>query len=138
MIEDNQDVVEVVTSEATGHGGLLRASTDFIEHHDAHGFGRFEPTRDVEILEVWGCQHVDDVYTSLSDLQGQIDSNSTVTDLDSTRPEKSHLTELIHGPFHARCGRIGSKTTTLRHARHARQSFMLPFAFLYRSDTILL
>ena len=61
LIEDNEDVVEVGTSEATEHGAMLRASTDWIEHHDAHGLEKFEPTRNVEILEVPGYEHPDDV-----------------------------------------------------------------------------
>ena len=33
-------------------GLVVRASTDWIEHNDAHGLAKFELTRNVEILDV--------------------------------------------------------------------------------------
>jgi len=44
---------------------LLRASTDWVEHRDAHGLEKFEPIRNVEILEVPGYEHIDDVSRCL-------------------------------------------------------------------------
>jgi hypothetical protein len=64
LIEDNEDVVEVGSWDAIDHGALLRASTDWIEHYDAHGLEKYEPTRNVEILEVPGYEHADDVSRS--------------------------------------------------------------------------
>jgi hypothetical protein len=52
LLEGNEDVVDVGPSEVTNDGLVVRASTDWIEHKDAHGLEKFEPTRNVEILDV--------------------------------------------------------------------------------------
>ena len=52
LLEGNEDVVEVGSSEVTNDGLMVRASTDWIEHNDAHGLEKYEPTRNVEILDV--------------------------------------------------------------------------------------
>jgi hypothetical protein len=65
LVEDNEDVVEVGTWEATEHGALLRASTDWVEHRDAYGLDKTEPSRNIEILEVPGYEHSDDVSPPL-------------------------------------------------------------------------
>ena len=52
LLEENEDVVDVGPSEVTNDGLVIRASTDWIEHNDAHGLEKFEPSRNVEILDV--------------------------------------------------------------------------------------
>jgi hypothetical protein len=67
LVDDNEDVVDVGTWEETEHGALLRASTDWIEFRDGHGLETFEPARNVEIVDLPGYEHSDDVgvFTSL-------------------------------------------------------------------------
>ena len=52
LLEGNEDVADVGPSEVMNDGLVVRASTDWIEHNDAHGLEKFEPTRNVEILDV--------------------------------------------------------------------------------------
>ena len=52
LLEDNEDVVDVGPSEVTHNGRVIRASTDWAEHRDAHGLEKFDPTHNVEILDV--------------------------------------------------------------------------------------
>jgi hypothetical protein len=52
LLEDNEDVVDVGPSEVTQNGHVLRASTDWAEHRDGHGLEKFDPTHNVEILDV--------------------------------------------------------------------------------------
>jgi len=52
LLEDNEDVVDVGPSEVTPNGHVLRASTDWAEHRDGHGLEKFDPTHNVEILDV--------------------------------------------------------------------------------------
>ena len=61
LVEDNEDVVDVGAWEASEHGALLRASTDWIEHRDGLGLETIEPTRNIEIIELPGYEHSDDV-----------------------------------------------------------------------------
>ena len=48
LLCDNDDVVEVGTWEQ----GVLRVSTDWVEHRDRHGLERVEPARNLEIVEL--------------------------------------------------------------------------------------
>lgn len=50
LLDDNEDVVDIGGWEATSDGFVLRASTDWIEHKDAHGLEKFEPSRNVELV----------------------------------------------------------------------------------------
>ncbi|KIJ64686.1 hypothetical protein HYDPIDRAFT_47689, partial [Hydnomerulius pinastri MD-312] len=50
FLDDNEDVVDAGTWEDTSDGSMLRASTDWIEHRDAHGLEKFEPSRNFEIV----------------------------------------------------------------------------------------
>ncbi|KAF8558682.1 hypothetical protein OG21DRAFT_1374856, partial [Imleria badia] len=50
LLDDNEDVVDTGDWEATSDGFVLRASTDWIEHKDAHGLEKFEPSRNVELI----------------------------------------------------------------------------------------
>ncbi|KAI8989020.1 hypothetical protein BD414DRAFT_322872 [Trametes punicea] len=61
LVDDNEDVVEVGIWEEESRTGktargkrkaVLRASTDWVEHRDAHGLERIEPARNVEIVEL--------------------------------------------------------------------------------------
>lgn len=65
LLEDNEDVVDVGTWEDAECGRLLRASTDWVEHRDAHGLERFEPTRNIEILDLPGYDHDTDVSSNI-------------------------------------------------------------------------
>ena len=61
LLEGNEDVVDVGPSEAIHHGVITRASTDWVEHMDAHGLEKFEPTHNVEILDISGHASAGDV-----------------------------------------------------------------------------
>lgn len=52
VLADNEDVVDTSDWEAISdsEGFVLRASTDWIEHKDAHGLEKFEPSRNVELV----------------------------------------------------------------------------------------
>jgi len=66
ILEGNEDIVDVSASESTEYGTITRASTDWIEHGDAHGLERFEPSHNVEILEIAGYssrEHFDVRYS---------------------------------------------------------------------------
>ncbi|KAI0305107.1 hypothetical protein B0F90DRAFT_1701360 [Multifurca ochricompacta] len=52
LLEANEDIVDVGPSELIRHGLVTRASTDWVEHRDAHGLEKFEPTHNVEVLDV--------------------------------------------------------------------------------------
>ncbi|KAJ3569454.1 hypothetical protein NP233_g5036 [Leucocoprinus birnbaumii] len=60
LLEDNDAVVEVGNWEETEYGKVLYASTDWIEHSDAHGLEKYEPTRNIEILELPGYHETSD------------------------------------------------------------------------------
>ncbi|KAI0672149.1 hypothetical protein C8Q78DRAFT_970996 [Trametes maxima] len=53
LVDDNEDVVEVGIWEEGRRGkrkAVLRASTHWVEHRDAHGLERIEPARNVEVV----------------------------------------------------------------------------------------
>lgn len=61
LLEDNEDVVEVGTWEdweefdgSFGFGKVLKASTDWLDRRDSYGSERYEPTRNVHIVELPG------------------------------------------------------------------------------------
>lgn len=66
LMEDNEDVVEVGTWEdSDDHAGkVLKASTDWMEVKDGLGLERFEPLRNVEIVELPGYGYDTDVSDS--------------------------------------------------------------------------
>lgn len=74
LLEDNEDVVDVGTWEDWNgaeagidvYGKVLRASTDWLEQHNVFGLERFEPTKNVEIIELPGYSHDIDVSQLLS------------------------------------------------------------------------
>ena len=63
LMEDNEDVVEVGTWENSDDhtGKVLKASTDWVEVEDGLGLERFEPLRNVEIVELPGYGYDTDV-----------------------------------------------------------------------------
>lgn len=63
LMEDNEDVVEVGTWEdSDDHAGkVLKASTDWVEVKDGLGMEKFEPLRNVEIVELPGYDYDTDV-----------------------------------------------------------------------------
>lgn len=90
LLEDNEDVVDVGTWEdwnaADAYGKVLRASTDWLEQHNAFGLERFEPTRNVEIVELPGYSYDTNVsslsrtLTSQTDLSPELETNFPVKD----------------------------------------------------------
>ena len=68
LMEDNEDVVEVGTWEdSDDHSGkVLRASTDWFEVKDGLGLERYEPLRNVEIVELPGYGYDTDVSDPFS------------------------------------------------------------------------
>lgn len=72
LLEDNEDIVDVMPSEVTNYGHVLvRASTDWAEHRDAHGLEKFEPTHNVEIIDV--SKHASAGEVRLNVIPRQID-----------------------------------------------------------------
>lgn len=76
LLDDNEDVVDISGWEDFEHGSILRASTDWIEHRDAHGLEKFEPAKNVEIISL--ARH-------------EFDDNLT----------KSSVLPVIQSPFHS-------------------------------------
>ncbi|TFK52913.1 hypothetical protein OE88DRAFT_1733897 [Heliocybe sulcata] len=50
LVEGNEDLVDVDGVEEEGRARVWRASTDWVEHRDAHGLERIEPRRNVEVV----------------------------------------------------------------------------------------
>lgn len=70
LLDDNEDVVDTGDWETTSDSFVLRASTDWIEHKDAHGLEKFEPSRNVELIV---CRNIQgDVR--VCNISNQIDS----------------------------------------------------------------
>jgi hypothetical protein len=97
LLEDNEDIVDVMPSEVTNNGHVLvRASTDWAEHRDAHGLEKFEPTHNVEIIDV-------SKYASV----GEVRLNATPQQIDIWSPPIcdqpddaiARILAIIHGPF---------------------------------------
>ncbi|TFY52723.1 hypothetical protein EVJ58_g9853, partial [Rhodofomes roseus] len=73
LLEDNDDIVELGVWEEEAHGAdaaapkvsVLRASTDWVEHRDAHGLEHTEAAHNVEIVELPGYDPSDDAETIL-------------------------------------------------------------------------
>lgn len=61
LLEDNDDILDVGSWEETEYGRVVHASTDWIEQHDQHGLHKFEPLRNVEVIEVPSYDQNDDV-----------------------------------------------------------------------------
>ncbi|KAI0049473.1 hypothetical protein FA95DRAFT_854459 [Auriscalpium vulgare] len=54
LFEGNEDVVDISAGPGDGSDpvSVLRASTDWVEHRDAHGLEKFEPSHNVEIVDL--------------------------------------------------------------------------------------
>lgn len=73
LLEDNDDIVDLGAWEELHDDGdssiggekasVLRASTRWVEHRDAHGLDRIEPARNVEIVELPGYDPTDDAQS---------------------------------------------------------------------------
>lgn len=69
LLEENDEVVELGMWEEEVHGtddgapkvSVMRASTHWVEHRDAHGLEHVEPARNVEVIELLGYDGSDDV-----------------------------------------------------------------------------
>lgn len=69
LLEENDEVVELGMWEEEVHGtddgapkvSVMRASTHWVEHRDAHGLEHVEPARNVEVIELPGYDGSDDV-----------------------------------------------------------------------------
>jgi hypothetical protein len=64
-LESNGDVVDVGAWEDTVRGTRIRASTSWIEHRDIQGLERFEPSKNIEVVEISGYDESDEVETLL-------------------------------------------------------------------------
>ncbi|KZT63144.1 hypothetical protein DAEQUDRAFT_783064 [Daedalea quercina L-15889] len=73
LLEENDDIVELGVWEEEAFGAddaaprvtALRASTNWVEHRDAHGLEHTEPARNVEVVELPGYDPSDDAETIL-------------------------------------------------------------------------
>ncbi|KDR72540.1 hypothetical protein GALMADRAFT_270524 [Galerina marginata CBS 339.88] len=82
LLEDNEDVVDVGTWEdwhgggdgAFGYGKVLRASTDWAEQQNVFGLDRYEPSKNVEIVELPGYSHDADVNELITRLKAIIET----------------------------------------------------------------
>ncbi|KAG6860609.1 hypothetical protein C0995_009430 [Termitomyces sp. Mi166 len=101
LLEENDEVVEVGVWEDSEDGRVIRASTDWLEHRDAHGLETFEPTRNVEIVELSGydsTSNSDDLIRTLkSIIQSPFYTVSNV--LDPSRHPSPVLAGLVSSPF---------------------------------------
>lgn len=75
LMEDNEDVVEVgMWEDSDDHAGkVLKASTDWVEVKDGLGLERFEPLRNVEIVELPGYGYDTDINELTRDLKDIIE-----------------------------------------------------------------
>ncbi|ESK84437.1 hypothetical protein Moror_6216 [Moniliophthora roreri MCA 2997] len=74
LLEDNEDVVETAEQwEDIDESALrvLRTSTDWVEHRDAHGLEKFEPARNIQIYEVDDSVYEDEPFHNLSSVLGE-------------------------------------------------------------------
>ncbi|KAG0697165.1 hypothetical protein DFH29DRAFT_1023170 [Suillus ampliporus] len=99
LLDDNEDVVDISGWEDFEHGSILRASTDWIEHRDAHGLEKFEPAKNVEIIAL--ARHEFDDNTTKTDILPVIQSPfHSVSELIDPRCQPSAaLANLIASPW---------------------------------------
>ncbi|KAF8225741.1 hypothetical protein L208DRAFT_1443326 [Tricholoma matsutake] len=115
LLEDNEDVVDVGQWEDTEYGRVLRASTDWVEHRDAHGLEKFEPTRNVEIIELPVYDHTTDVEDLIQTIKSIIQVPFyTVSD----------ILDPSHRPSAVVANLVSSASTPL----HTALVFLLPSA----------
>ncbi|KAH9478004.1 hypothetical protein JR316_0010237 [Psilocybe cubensis] len=78
LLEDNEDVVDVGTwddwsGSKNAYGKVLRASTDWFERREIFGQERYEPTKNVEIVELPGYSHDADAAELINRLKAIIE-----------------------------------------------------------------
>jgi hypothetical protein len=73
LLEGNEDIVEVGAWEDTIYGMTIRASTSWLEHQGAEGLERFEPSKNVTIVEISGYNENDHVETLLHAVTNHIE-----------------------------------------------------------------
>lgn len=93
LLDDNEDVVDISGWEDFEHGSILRASTDWIEHRDAHGLEKFEPAKNVEIISLARHEFDDNVRHNMHGDSIQVNLSSQST--------KSSVLPVIQSPFHS-------------------------------------
>ncbi|KAI9464146.1 hypothetical protein BJY52DRAFT_1078310, partial [Lactarius psammicola] len=100
LLEGNEDVVDVGPSEVTNHGLVIRASTDWIEHNDAHGLEKFEPTRNVEILDVSKLASTGETDDAIARILSVIHEpfQDVLEVIDPTCPPSTLLSNLVSSP----------------------------------------
>jgi len=112
LLEDNEDVVEVGTWEdweegvsavdadnksdvngSFGYGKVLKASTEWLERRDSYGSDRYEPARNVHIVELPGYSQDADVSRIFVDV---IISTCAIWPGSAHRPQDWKLTLTKH------------------------------------------
>ncbi|KAI0258572.1 hypothetical protein BC834DRAFT_910918 [Gloeopeniophorella convolvens] len=101
LLDGNEDIVDVGPSEVTPHGPVLRASTDWVEHRDAHGLEKFEPTHNVEVLDVsrhaYNGEHTDDAIARILSIVHE-PFREVLDAIDPTCPPSALLANLVSSP----------------------------------------
>ncbi|KXN83505.1 hypothetical protein AN958_01363 [Leucoagaricus sp. SymC.cos] len=98
LLEDNEAIVEVGNWEEAEHGKVLYASTDWIEHRDAHGLEKYEPTRNIEIIELPEYHNSTDVRLPTWSLS---DATSDSVSVYQGAELVSNIQSIIQSPFQA-------------------------------------
>lgn len=93
LLDDNEDVVDISGWEDFEYGSILRASTDWIEHRDAHGLEKFEPAKNVEIISIARHEFDDNVRHNTHGDSIQANLSPQLT--------KSSILPVIQSPFHS-------------------------------------
>ncbi|KAG5352455.1 hypothetical protein C0989_002165 [Termitomyces sp. Mn162] len=104
LLEQNEEVVEVGPWEDSAAGRVIRASTDWLEHRDAHGLESFEPTRNVEIVEL-------PEYDSTSNSEDLISTLKSI--VQSPFYTVSNVLDPAHRPSSVLAGLVSSPLTPL-------------------------
>ncbi|RDB17355.1 hypothetical protein Hypma_001813 [Hypsizygus marmoreus] len=115
LLEENEDVVEVGTWEDWEYGRVIHASTDWIEHRDAHGLEKFEATRNIEIVELPGYDHNTNANELLQNLESIIHTPFYAV---------SDVLDPTHRPSPVVAGLVSSSSTPL----YTALIFLLPSA----------
>lgn len=93
---DTPDIVDIGSWEQTDYGRLMRASTDWIEHYDPHGLEKFEPSRNVEIIEIPGYDQNDNIHEMLRRIKSLIQEPfHTLSDVFVHKPQSTLVAQLL-------------------------------------------
>lgn len=98
LLDDNEDIVDITGWEDFEHGSILRASTDWIEHRDAHGLEKFEPAKNVEIITLARHEFDDNVRHNMYTQGGlsKLTSSSSQRNLLYCRSSSPHFTQFLN------------------------------------------